>query len=221
MVRFGGILYGYRFHQTELVRQIGRVMERDLATIERVHRSMSSTLLWLTLLFFFLLISFSLNLDGTLLQIGTFASILTLSAGLAIYFGFSRRKIWAYRLAIMHWIFLILICSLITVLDLISGLQGSIMSAIMAIMLIFIIVGMVKRFTTFSNPMFMAWYIGQSTNILASSKLQSNEMMAACPHCLSILAVKPLELSGSDLCPNCQEKLVSDEIVAKFSSEEE
>lgn len=196
-------------------------MDRDLATIQRVHRSISSTLLWLTLLFFFLLFTFSMNLEGSLLQIGTFISILTLTAGMTIYYGFSRRKVWAYRLAIVHWLFLILICSLITILDVISGVQGSIMSAIMALMLIFIIVGMVKRFTTFSNPMFIAWYIGESANILASSKLASNEMMAACPQCLSLLAVKPLDLSGEDLCPNCGEKLVSDAVVAKFSNEEE
>ncbi|PXY74132.1 MAG: hypothetical protein CXX81_22525 [Methanobacteriota archaeon] len=218
---FGSLLYGYRFHQTELVGLIRTDMDGDLATIQRVHRSMSSTLLWLTLLFFFLLLSFSLSLDGVLSQVGMLISILTLTAGMTIYYGFSRRKIWAYRLALVHWLFLILICSLITIIDLISGIQGSIMSAIMAIMLIFIVIGMVKRFTTFSNPLFMAWYIGQSTNILASSELQSNEMMGACPHCLSILAVKPLELSGEDLCPNCGEKLVSDEVVSKFSGEEE
>ena len=218
---FGSLLYGYRFHQTELVGLIRTDMDGDLATIQRVHRSMSSTLLWLTLLFFFLLLSFSLSLDGVLSQVGMLISILTLTAGMTIYYGFSRRKIWAYRLALVHWLFLILICSLITIIDLISGIQGSIMSGIMAIMLIFIVIGMVKRFTTFSNPLFMAWYIGQSTNILASSELQSNEMMGACPHCLSILAVKPLELSGEDLCPNCGEKLVSDEVVSKFSGEEE
>jgi len=162
-----------------------------------------------------------MSMKGSFFQIGMFISILTLTVGMTVYYGFSRRKVWAYRLAIVHWLFLILICSLITLLDLISGIQGSVMSAIMAIMLIFIVIGMVKRFTTFSNPMFMAWYIGQSTHILASSKLQSNEMMAACPHCLSILAVKPLDLSGADLCPNCGEKLVSDEVVAKFSTEEE
>ncbi len=91
----------------------------------------------------------------------------------------------------------------------------------MAIMLVFIIIGMGKRFRTFSNPLFIAWYIGQSSSMLSSSKLQTNEMMGACPHCLSILAVKPLELSGEDLCPNCGEKLVSQEVVAKFSGEEE
>ena len=218
---FGSLLYGYRFHQTELVGLIRTDMDGDLATIQRVHRSMSSTLLWLTLLFFFLLLSFSLSLDGVLSQVGMLISILTLTAGMTIYYGFSRRKIWAYRLALVHWLFLILICSLITIIDLISGIQGSIMSAIMAIMLIFIVIGMVKRFTTFSNPLFMAWYIGQSTSILSTSELQSNEMMGACPHCLSILAVKPLELSGEDLCPNCGEKLVSDEVVSKFSGEEE
>jgi len=220
-VRFGSLLYGYRFHQTELVWLIRRRMDKDLATIQRVHRSMSSTLLWLTLLFFFLLLSFSTSQKGSLFQIGMFISILTLTVGMTIYYGFSRRKIWAYRLAIVHWLFLILICSLITLLDLYRGIQGDVMSVIMAIMLIFIVIGMVKRFTSFSNPMFMAWYIGQSSNILASSKLQSNEMMAACPHCLSILAVKPLDLSGADLCPNCGDKLVSDEVVAKFSAEEE
>ncbi len=220
-MRFGGLLYGYRFRQTELVGLIRTDMDGDLATIQRVHRSMSSTLLWLTLLFFFLLLSFSLNLEGSLLQIGTSISILILAAGMTIYYGFSRRKIWAYRLALVHWLFLILICSLITIIDLISGIQGNIMSAIMAIMLVFIIIGMGKRFRTFSNPLFIAWYIGQSSSMLSSSKLQTNEMMGACPHCLSILAVKPLELSGEDLCPNCGEKLVSQEVVAKFSGEEE
>lgn len=196
-------------------------MERELATITRVHRSMSSTLLWLSLLFFFLLLTVAFSIESTPGQIAKIISVLTLAAGMTIYYGFSRRKIWAYRLAIVHWLVLILICSIIAFLDMLSGIKGDFLSAIMAIMLIFIVVGMVKRFSTFSNPMFMAWYIGQSNNILAATNLNENEMMGACPHCLSILAVKPLELTALDLCPNCSERLVSESVVAQFAGEEE
>ncbi|MBT4059436.1 MAG: hypothetical protein HOE69_03920 [Euryarchaeota archaeon] len=196
-------------------------MEDELGTIERVHRSMSSTLLWLTLLFFFLLLSFLSNVGFTIDSLPGIFCIALFIGGMSVYFGFSRRRIWAYKFAIVHWICLILVCSLISLLDLRAGINGDIMAAIMAAMLIYITFGMVKRFSTFSNPLFVAWYIGQGNNILASSKLNDDEMMGACPNCLSILAVKPIELSSEDLCPNCGERLVSQAFVEKFNLEEE
>ena len=196
-------------------------MENDITAVERVHRGMSSSLLWLTLLFFFLMITYIVNLESAYaLPIGIITT--AMNAGLmTIYFGFSKRRNWAYKLAMVHWLFLILLCSFIGILDLLAGLGGNVISLIMAAMLFFISIGLVKRFSTFSNPLFMAWYLGQANQMLATSKLEGNEMMGACPNCLSLLAVKPLELSRGDLCPNCGEHLVSEETYRKYSFEEE
>ena len=196
-------------------------MESDITAIERVHRGMSSSLLWLTLLFFFLMITDIVNLESAyILPIGIIT--IAINAGLmTIYFGFSKRRNWAYKLAMVHWLFLILLCSFVGILRLLDGLGGDVISLIMAAMLFFISIGMVKRFSTFSNPLFLAWYLGQANQMLATSKLEGNEMMGACPNCLSLLAVKPLELSRGDLCPNCGEHLVSEETYRKYSFEEE
>ena len=128
---------------------------------------------------------------------------------------------WAYRLAIGHWLFLILVCSFIAILDLISGIGGDIISLIMSGMLFFISIGMVKRFKTFTNPLFIAWYFADSQHLLASAQLNDGEMMGACPHCWSILAIKPLELNTEDKCPQCGGMLVSEETAKQFSDDEE
>ena len=38
--------------------------------------------------------------------------------------------------------------------------------------------------------------------------LPANEMLAACPTCLAVLAVNPLLLSPEDRCPHCDSPLV-------------
>ena len=82
-------------------------------------------------------------------------------------------------------------------------------------------VGMVKRFKTFTNPLFIAWYFADSQHLLASAQLKDGEMMGACPHCWSILAIKPLELNTEDKCPQCGGMLVSEETAKQFSDDEE
>ena len=39
-------------------------------------------------------------------------------------------------------------------------------------------------------------------------QLPANEMLAACPTCLAVLAVNPLLLSPEDKCPHCDSPLV-------------
>ena len=39
-------------------------------------------------------------------------------------------------------------------------------------------------------------------------KLAQGEMLAACPSCLAVLAINPMLLSPSDVCPHCNSKLV-------------
>jgi hypothetical protein len=57
------------------------------------------------------------------------------------------------------------------------------------------------------HPVYKMGYSGHSVydeNI----DLQANEMLAACPTCLAVLAVNPLLLSPKDNCPHCDSPLV-------------
>ena len=40
-------------------------------------------------------------------------------------------------------------------------------------------------------------------------ELEEGEMLAACPHCMAVLAIRPDLLSPSDTCPHCKQSLVS------------
>ena len=54
--------------------------------------------------------------------------------------------------------------------------------------------------------------LGYSGNSIYNNKfeLPANEILAACPTCLAVLAVNPMLLSPSDRCPECDNPLVLD-----------
>ena len=79
--------------------------------------------------------------------------------------------------------------------------------------LMFIIIG----WATFSSirfirihfhPVYRMEYSGHSV-YNEDIKLEANEMLAACPTCLAVLAVNPLLLSPEDTCPHCESPLVT------------
>ena len=39
-------------------------------------------------------------------------------------------------------------------------------------------------------------------------EIHPNEMLAACPTCLAVLAINPILLSPADQCPHCDSPLV-------------
>tara|TARA_B100001996_G_scaffold167781_1_gene127888 strand:- start:56 stop:268 length:213 start_codon:yes stop_codon:yes gene_type:complete len=69
--------------------------------------------------------------------------------------------------------------------------------------------------------MFRAWYDGLNPAIGHDISLQAEEVLASCPNCSSLLAVKPLELDYNEKCPMCGERLVSRESTGVLGSVEE
>ena len=51
--------------------------------------------------------------------------------------------------------------------------------------------------------------------------LEEGEMLAACPSCMAVLAIRPDLLSPSDTCPHCHNPLVSKELAKRHGWEEE
>ena len=46
-------------------------------------------------------------------------------------------------------------------------------------------------------------------------ELEEGEMLAACPHCMAVLAIRPDLLSPSDTCPHCKQSLVSKDLARR------
>lgn len=192
----------------------------EQGTIESVHRAMASTVLWMSLLSLILLFS---GLDSMGLLSSPFALIflgVTFAGSAFLYHGFSNQKPWALGPTKILWLFLMSMCAVFGLIDILSALNGSLISGLLAIMLFYVVYTMGKRFKNFGNPMFVSWYFGSAVGGIHSLSLLENEVMASCPNCLSILAVKPFELTADELCPNCNARLVSEETVSKFSEVE-
>jgi len=87
-------------------------------------------------------------------------------------------------------------------------------------LLLFLCWSMMQRLRLLRHPMFQAWYDGETPAINRDIALQSNEILASCPNCQSLLAVQPLTMSADEQCPKCNSRLVTDESVALYSEEE-
>jgi hypothetical protein len=68
---------------------------------------------------------------------------------------------------------------------------------------------------SYSNAYFSAQDDGSNFD------LEQGEMLAACPTCLAVLAIRPNMLSISDRCPHCQSPLIDPEVAKKYGMESE
>ena len=100
----------------------------------------------------------------------------------------------------------------------ISAFIGDILYIVMSALLIFTTVATWKRLQVLRNPIFKTWYLGLGSPIIESN-LGVGEMLAYCPHCRSILAIKPQLLCVNDKCPHCSKNLVLEETAKIFEEE--
>ncbi len=80
--------------------------------------------------------------------------------------------------------------------------------------------GSFRRFLYHFNPVYKIGYFnGESSSM--DFQLEHGEMLAACPKCMAVLAIRPSMLSSSDKCPHCQASLIDPELAAKYGALEE
>ena len=78
---------------------------------------------------------------------------------------------------------------------------------LITIFLIYSIFSSVRFIRIHFHPVYQMGYSGHSVYD-EGIKLPANEMLAACPTCLAVLAVNPHLLSPEDKCPHCDSPLV-------------
>ena len=126
---------------------------------------------------------------------------------LLVWQGYRKRAAWAYWFGPMIMCGVTLIFSLLLFLQLYFLFTGGFYSLLMMIILAWAIYSSVRFVRIHFHPVYKMGYSGHSVydeNI----DLQANEMLAACPTCLAVLAVNPLLLSPKDNCPHCDSPLV-------------
>jgi len=80
--------------------------------------------------------------------------------------------------------------------------------------------GSFRRFMYHFNSTYKMGYFS-ATDDGKDFQLEMGEMLAACPSCMAVLAIRPSMLSASDRCPHCQSPLIDPKLAAKYGMSEE
>ena len=70
------------------------------------------------------------------------------------------------------------------------------------------------------NSMYKSGYFSDDDDGM-DFQLEHGEMLAACPSCMAVLAIRPSMLSASARCPHCQSPLIDPKLAAKYGMSEE
>lgn len=100
-------------------------------------------------------------------------------------------------------------------LALLSLMNGGLL---MTFLFVWAMFGSGRRSLSHFHPGYKNAYMGQDESI-PGLELEAGEMLAACPHCMAVLAIRPDLLSANDDCPYCQLPLVSSQLADKYEEE--
>ncbi len=140
-------------------------------------------------------------------------------AGLLIYAGYRNRKPWAYWPGVAILLLACLVFIANALYSLVILLAGGYVSNLLFIALFaWAALGSGRRALFHWHPAYRAGYLRQGP--LTGFDLEDGEMLAACPSCLAVLAIRPTMLGDADRCPHCGGALVSQALINKYNDEE-
>ena len=152
-------------------------------------------------------------------QISTLIWTIPLFSTGFVYYSYRLRKSWAYWpgaivLAIASLLFFFEF--LISIFGVINGSPFS---------LFFVLVMGYASYSSFNrmryhfSPLYKQGY--HTFVSTPEANLMDGEMLAACPNCMAVLAIRPDLLSPADTCPHCKNPLVSRDLASRHGWEEE
>ena len=132
------------------------------------------------------------------------------------------RQTWALSSIIGMWMVVIALCFVMMILEFMAASTGStgLWGYAQGFLLLFLCWSMNQRLRVLRHPIFKAWYGGSTGELSQDIALLPDEVLASCPHCHSLLAVRPLNLSADERCPKCNFSLVLEESLALYGEEE-
>ena len=173
---------------------------------------------------------FILAVDLVLLGWGTLAVMEAAGAGtgpgtsfvivlpsVLLWSAYRRRQRWAYWLSVGVMGLVLLVFFTLSMLNLWSGLAGQTWDLVLAFFLLWATVGTGRRIRLHLLPAYRSAYLQHDLGMAV--ELEAGEMLAACPSCFAVLAIRPEALSSDDRCPHCEQPLVSEALAARHDEE--
>jgi len=195
----------------------GSVPEKPMGKLDQVHRQIAFTLLTSTILLALMVYIFTSVISTEIMMI----MMLPLVLQFFVWYNFRSKVEWAFRPAMLCFAASIGIFALLGFIFIISGLMsGQFGDLLLGVLLCFSATASMKRLQVLRNKIFQAWYFG-NVNLNDSLNLTSDEVMAYCKNCLSVLAIRPFSMDPHSKCPNCQGQLVSKETLNRLGIFEE
>ena len=192
--------------------------------LDPVHRQLSSLLVSTTILVYALMILLAASSPELTRPFWLAISpvvVIGAVVQLLVWKKFRERDI-AIQHVKLSWVVVGGACTLLALLHFARALQGNLVDWILGGMLFYLAWSMFRRFSTLDNPIYRGWYSGSSDGSSPRLDLKPGEMLAACPHCSSLLAVRPDQLEADERCPNpdCGGRLVLESTLARLAEEE-
>ena len=138
----------------------------------------------------------------------------------SVYAGYRSRRSWAYWPAVGVLFAASIMFAFLAFLNLLQSLMsGEFILLVFTFLMGWAALGSGRRAVFHWHPVYRSGY--HNTNPLTTFDLHDGEMLAACPSCLAVLAIRPAMLGQADKCPHCGNGLVSKELLARHGGEEE
>ncbi len=138
---------------------------------------------------------------------------------LLIYAGYRNRKPWAYWPSVGILVLACLVFIANALYSIVLLLAGGFVSNLLFVALFaWAALGSGRRALFHWHPGYRAGYLRKGP--LSDFNLEDGEMLAACPSCLAVLAIRPTMLGDADRCPHCGGALVSQSLINKYNDEE-
>lgn len=150
----------------------------------------------------------------------TFFLAASLFSIFSVHQGYRARKSWAYWVAVAILFVASLMFFFLALLNVMeSVMTGGITGIIFAFLMGWAGLGSGRRAVFHWHPAYRSGY--HQLNPMTQFSLEDGEMLAACPTCLAVLAIRPAMLGKSDRCPHCGNNLVSKEVLQRYTTEDE
>ena len=187
--------------------------------IAHVHRGTSFILLVDGAIVIFIFAQFFIGVGLLTGPLGTAVIGGATFAGLMIYGGYRNRKPWAYWPAVSVLLLASIIFALNGLWSLYLMIVGGYLSNILFVVLFsWAALGSGRRALFHWHPGYRTGYHNATAS--GTFDLEEGEMLAACPSCLAVLAIRPAMLGKADRCPHCGNGLVSQELLDRHADEE-
>lgn len=142
-----------------------------------------------------------------------------LFATTSTWFSYRSRKTWAYWPGAIILTLASLLFFLLFILNLYYVILGSVGSILFLLIMGYASYSSFNRMRYHFSPLYKQGY--HTFVPTPEANLMDGEMLAACPSCMAVLAIRPDLLSPADTCPHCNSPLVSRDLATRHGWEEE